>query len=404
MSLLKMNGYTQIQSQTIGNDHIDTTNPIQETGLSIDWSNHTETLEARKVLTTNQISNVTVAGIGSVDVTTAVGGSSTSVASSSNTLEGVITDTPNNKVLVRDYTTDKGIMDAQGNEVYGRMTSTTSGGATPTNSFTVTFYSMVGGTETSFSFPADQANVLLMYNQRYNLLTAPESFAQNSKFIQDQTDYEVQAQVQSNTTEIVDARTNAKATPVTYASLTARLDAMDNDIATASQNSSTALNQFETDLSSTSAGKGAALVGITASASLNGTDTTVEKSLEDITTEILAGRGSAATIANRLSTSMNTDGSLIHGKQIHDHKRHDIASGITQGQTNFDLYALTGDYFQLDGTLEVYVNGGLQMGGGVNYNEVAKSGSSTQGQTVSFTAGLNSTDKVTFRYVLNNAQ
>ena len=66
-------------------------------------------------------------------------------ASTSETTVGVITTGAYNRVEIYDSTTKDKLADALGNEVYGRITH--SGGV-----YTLTYYSLVSGTETSYTF------------------------------------------------------------------------------------------------------------------------------------------------------------------------------------------------------------------------------------------------------------
>lgn len=113
--------------------------------------------------------------------------------------------------------------------------------------------------------------------------------------------------------------------------------------------------------------------------------------------EVQAARGSMATVDARLSVSLNADGTLKSGAQIHDHKKH-----IEQivAQTNV-VNMPTGEHFQADGTLNVYVNGILQANG-VNFTEVYDANGN--GIAVDFgTDPVLVGDVVIFTYVVNNA-
>lgn len=77
------------------------------------------------------------------------------VLTSGSEAEGVITSTPLNKVAIRGAN-DQHIVDANGNDVYGRITLA---GAV----WTVTYYSMAGGTETAYTgIAAGTALTMLM--------------------------------------------------------------------------------------------------------------------------------------------------------------------------------------------------------------------------------------------------
>lgn len=68
--------------------------------------------------------------------------------STGQTVLGVVTNTPFNKVIIRNSANDEEYLDATGNVIYARVTN--SGG--PSGTWTLTYYSEISGTETAYSF------------------------------------------------------------------------------------------------------------------------------------------------------------------------------------------------------------------------------------------------------------
>lgn len=100
---------------------------------------------------------------GSTNVTTQLSGKTPSSAS---TTPGVVVNTPYNKVILRyasGVNTDDEILDSLGNEVYGRVTFAAS-------VWTLTYYVMLSGTETPFSF-GGATDVRWYYQELYNPLS-----------------------------------------------------------------------------------------------------------------------------------------------------------------------------------------------------------------------------------------
>jgi hypothetical protein len=119
------------------------------------------------------LSNLSVTG-SSLNIATAIstalntagrGGSSIPVqVSTGETTEGLIVSTPNNRVEIRNYTTQDKII-ANGEEVYGRLSNS---GAV----YTLSFYTNIQGTETAYTF-ASSTPIDLDIPYRFQLWRLP---------------------------------------------------------------------------------------------------------------------------------------------------------------------------------------------------------------------------------------
>ncbi|MNM49710.1 hypothetical protein D3C81_607200 [compost metagenome] len=165
-----------------------------------------------------------------------------------------------------------------------------------------------------------------------------------------------------------------------------------------------AIDNLKVELADTTAGKGASLIGVDTTKGFTGT--TVEAVLEELKTstdevqtnlndyktsndtrvsnvedtqtelaaqvggivnEIEDARGTTESINERLSVSLNADGSLKVSEQLHKHKKY-----ITTIQENTSIIEMpVGELYVVgDGSLNVHVNGILQANG-INFDEVA---------------------------------
>lgn len=95
------------------------------------------------------------------------GGVAVPLQVASATQPGVIT-SGNNTVAIFDTSTKKAIRDANGNEVYGRLTQAT-------GTYTLTYYSNVAGTETAYNLPSSTIDFWFSY--RFDIARLPSDFA-----------------------------------------------------------------------------------------------------------------------------------------------------------------------------------------------------------------------------------
>jgi hypothetical protein len=106
----------------------------------------------------------------STDVSTPMTGK---VASAGSTIPGVVVNAPYNKIILRQATgpnEDDQFVDGSGNVVYGRLTEAA-------GVWTLSFYSLVVGTETSYSF-ASASDVRWYYQELYNPMVNPPVYTE----------------------------------------------------------------------------------------------------------------------------------------------------------------------------------------------------------------------------------
>lgn len=150
----------QLNNEIMRDNHFDADNKISETFIDIDFNAHREILEDTKIDVFVQVNDVAVAGLDEIDVTSSVGARAVSTGVS---VEGVVL---SERVQLRKVGTDTPIADDDADVVYGRLTE--SGGT-----FTLSFFSLVGGSEAPFTFVADHANIDYRFVVRTNLSVIP---------------------------------------------------------------------------------------------------------------------------------------------------------------------------------------------------------------------------------------
>ena len=115
---------------------------------------------------TMAISSFSATGISDVvttQVTAAAGSDSVPVQVGSATTEGFITTGANNKALIFDSTTKEAIDDGSGNEIYGRLTEAA-------GVYTLTYFSIQSGTETSVDISKVTLDLTINYNYSFKNL------------------------------------------------------------------------------------------------------------------------------------------------------------------------------------------------------------------------------------------
>lgn len=113
------------------------------------------------VVTAGIGASLSTAGNGGVAVPVQVSGSTGAAAGLEPFTPGVVT-AGTNRVIISNNTTGSAIDDGSGNEVYGRITEV--GGV-----YTLSYYSLVVGTETAFSMPAQTIDYLFPYRFTFTL-------------------------------------------------------------------------------------------------------------------------------------------------------------------------------------------------------------------------------------------
>lgn len=177
MAISRIRG-EQIRQEVLVNQHIASDAAIHESKLDVNWSSHyAEALETKKVVDYVQVGNKAVGGVNNFNLTTnGVLEGTAPIATSAGTTEGVITDAPYNKVVIRDANTGEVIIDpATELEVYGRLVH-------DGVDFKVLFFTADEDSEDAFVMPAD-AEIDFQYMERFNLRTISELFAANEKFV-----------------------------------------------------------------------------------------------------------------------------------------------------------------------------------------------------------------------------
>ena len=123
-----------------------------------------------------RINGVTASG-GSITVTTPIttalstagdGSVSVPLQVASSTTLGVITGT-GNEIQILDGTSKKTLKDSANNEVYGRLTQAS-------GVYTLTFYSLVSGTETAYTFGSN-TTIDFWFSYRFDFARLPKTFA-----------------------------------------------------------------------------------------------------------------------------------------------------------------------------------------------------------------------------------
>ncbi len=343
----------QVKLGTLREYHFDPVTQIPESILDIDYHAHTETLQDKKILYKVQVNDVTADAVSSIDVSSSISG--TAVTSAGST-EGILTDSPNNKVFIRDGATkDSPLSDTNGNQVYGRLTYANS-------AFTLSFFTEVDGTETAFTMPADQT-IDFVYLKRGNLLNVPENFlvTDGGNFVEGATDivaefdlnqlakdlgvtlnkdgnksvtrsafeeilYQtkglVNQSVRANSIidEVVAARNG-------QASLSAELEAIRTSISTEATDRANADTAIRNDLSSTDSSKGASLIGINDAGS-KFTATTVEGALQELATTLNSTGSGATATTDEVETARNSDITGTHAS---------LDARIEAGEARYEL-------------------------------------------------------------------
>lgn len=485
MAISRLNG-KQIRPGVLTNSHVAANAAIEETKLSINWSSHyAEALETKKVVDFVQVGNKVVSG---TEFNLSVNGvleGTAPIATSTGITEGVVTDAPYNKVVIRDANTGDSILDAQDNEVYGRIVH-------DGVDFKVMFYSVVAEAETAFVMPAG-TEIDFQYMERFNLRTISELFAANEKFVAGSADitafqnlhqlardlygagYSLDRDGEGNLTvsiveqlaDEVEARgladqaikddLAAQAAAGKGANLVGVEDAgnrfLGGTVEAVLAEIKDALDALEAELASTEVGKGASKIGVhdaeekftgttveevlaeldskittaanggnttqtevdaarkaTALTGVEVTHASLDERLESTDTvvkansdELVAARGTEASVDVRLDRALNENGTLKAGAQIHSHYRARFQAVGGENEvllTAFNKADLPN--FQVgDDSLEVFINGQLQEPG-LNYQEGAL------GEKIVFDLGdgtvLEPTDIIQIKYYINNAE
>lgn len=170
--LLRIKG-AQVKLATLGDEHINPASPISEAKLDLAFSttalnNAIGELSSKKVLTYIGIDGALSSGTNSslIITTEVLAASPSGVAGGDNTVVGIVTATPNNKVQIRNSTTKQPIESSDGGpDVYGRLTE--SGGV-----YTLSYFYDNAGVETAFTMPAD-VGIDILFPESVNFADLP---------------------------------------------------------------------------------------------------------------------------------------------------------------------------------------------------------------------------------------
>lgn len=260
----------QVQDGALLNRHIAANAAIHESKLDIDWAAHgTEILEAKKVVDWVQVNDLLVAGT-EVDLTTVL---PPETPISDGTTKGVIvadeTGGVTNRVIIRGMDGNP-ILDENEDEVYGRLVFVPAEGEAPAK-FVLKFFS---GDEVPFEMPADTL-IDFQYMERFSLATVSELFAANEKFVDGVADVTSTLNIKQLAQDLYgaeysldrDGDANLEKPLVEQiadevARATAEEDRIEAKLDQEIADRAAADAAILSDLASTEAGKGAALIGV----------------------------------------------------------------------------------------------------------------------------------------------
>jgi len=361
----------QIRSKTMRDSHFDTNFKINENKVDIQWKNHREILEDTKIDVFVQVNGAEVEGLGSIDVTAAVGGRGVSTGLSSEGL--VLTE----KVQIRETGTDTPIGDSDADVVYGRITE-------DDGEFTLTFYSIETGAETPYTFGADAGDIDYRFVIRTNLSVIPVDaiIKGGGGFVEGATD----ARAYMNLIQLMkdlygdsgtlDNDGNANLATSVVDQIADEIDAREE-----------ADQAIRDDLVSTVANKGASLVGVVTNA--NYTGITVQAVLSDLATRLTSVENLTGGLSTRDADSTNgyfeegdygtAEGRIEDIEEVVDEVFADFEDRITKLETEDEeeVYEATGgetSYELANGvakakTVLLFINGAAQAPG-INFDYV----------------------------------
>lgn len=380
----------QLRQKTMRDEHFDVNHKINEDKIDIDWHSHREALEDTKIDVFVQANDNAVAGTGTLDITSIIGGTQVSPDVAT---EGIVDGA---KVELRlTGTEDTPVADVDGDPIYGKMRyDDDSASPTPVPKFYVDFYSIVDGSETPFTFAGDAGNVDIVYIQRTNMSVIPVDAIVNggAGFVEGATDakaYFNLVQLMKDIygdTGVLDNDGNAN--------LAMSIQDQINKEITDRTNADT---KIRTDLASTDADFGGALVGLVTDA--NHAGNTVQAAITDIAARVVAIEdqlgSEIADLRSRDAASANgyfaerTEGNggefatveerLVDIETVVDAQAKQLEDRMVKQETEDvrEVYEATGGetgYTLVDGiarpnTLYLSINGALQVPG-LHYVEV----------------------------------
>lgn len=171
-NFLKLRG-AQLASGAIGDGHIDPLSPITEAKLSLAYGTSglntaITNLSGKKFLSMIGINGVISSGIGSsLDVSTAIlAASASGTPGGSDSVAGIVTTTPNNKVQIRATANGQPVEHSTGADVFGRLTEAA-------GVYTLSFvYEDTSGVEHAYTFAAN-TGIDILYPESFSLSNIP---------------------------------------------------------------------------------------------------------------------------------------------------------------------------------------------------------------------------------------
>lgn len=321
MAISRIRG-EQIKQQVLRNEHIANDAAIQESKLSINWASHYQNaLVTKKVVDFVQVNGTVVGGLSEADISAVIPNTVPNVLSDPLTGEGVIVDAPKNRAIIRDKVSGDPVLDANGHEVFGRITFNEVG-----NKFELKFYVFDpaandgAGAEIPHTMEVGQA-IDWQYAKRFNLDSVDEMFAANEKFVEGAADATAHLNIDQLAKDLygasfsLDRDGNGNLT-------TSLIDQMANEI----EARTAAVQAVRDDLASTAAGKGASQVGVEDVAG-NYTATTVEGVLAEIKTSLNNLSNGGSTTQTEVDAARS---SVLTG----DHA--DLDARLEAGETRFE--------------------------------------------------------------------
>lgn len=425
MSFNKANS-RQIKAGSLDNSHIKAGAAIDESKLNIDWTAKAASILATKLLVDYvQVSAKDVPSAASdILITDKVSATPATVE----TEKGAIVENGKNGVIVRHSVTGDPVISPSGNEVFGKLTYS---GSDYKLSF---FYRDEVGAELPFTF-TDAAKIDFQFPQRFDLSTISETFAANEKFVDGASDvsarldlsqitkdifgdtYDLDQDGDANRTQSLAAElvqetsgvvnTEEKAKDIIDEVVDARNghDDLSTRFATTDQRIADAEGEIDTLTTEVTGARQS-----TAKAKTFGNvNARIEEAEQDHIDEVARATAAEETLQENIDTATTAHADYVTANDIrvkavedanavqdtkisslegahHAHfaeDKHILAGDPLINSSRYDLQ--TGTFVAGDKSLDVYLNGMLQMVG-VHYTEVTNA--SAEGIAISFAPEL----------------
>lgn len=350
----------QIKPGQLTNEHFSSTALIDAEKLNIDWAEKAvEILATRTVVDFVQVNGKEVPAQSASVVVAEI----TPSAATTDTERGVVVQSGKNRVVIRNAATGEPLIGAASKEVYGKLTLVAT-------DYILTFYTRDGaGAEIAHEIE-DATTIDFQYPQRFDLSTVTETFASNEKFVDGGADV----------SERLDITQIAK--DVFGGTYTLDKDGQAN-------NPKTIVEQLAEEVTA----RGSADEGLQDAIDAETTArvaaiNTINTTLTPLNTEVVAARGSSASLTAELARIEAKADSAAGGGGISTYAedKQVLTGDALIGTSTYTLQS-SEKYVAGNKSLQVFINGMLQMEG-VHYNEVEAGGPATGGTAVNFTPNL----------------